>query len=208
MTASPPARHEPGEISAPREGELLGRPTSMPVTSTGCHLTYPHGGIARETSAESSRQRASLKAYRLATARLGIHRLAGLPLPQQLAYTWPEMGAHLGREYYGAIGIWVGFAKNTGISHNLVHDLPYTGVSVGWEWGLYPDTRIKNNLVKFNHIYDVFNQLCDGGYIYTLGYQPGTVIRDNHLHHANRKSKTKSAPCKDLPCMSVPSSCF
>ena len=51
-----------------------------------------------------------------------------------------------GREYYGAIGIWVGFAKNTGISHNLVHDLPYTGVSVGWEWGMYPNTRIKNNI--------------------------------------------------------------
>ena len=80
-----------------------------------------------------------------------------------------------GREYYGAIGIWVGFAKNTGISHNLVHDLPYTGVSVGWEWGLYPNTRIKNNIVEFNHIYDVLNQLRDGGCIYTLGYQPGRL---------------------------------
>jgi len=98
-----------------------------------------------------------------------------------------------GREYYGAIGIWVGFAKNTVISHNLVHDLPYTGVSVGWEWSSQPNP-CKNNILEFNHIYDVLNRLCDGGCIYTLGYQPGTVIRENHLHGANRSSLAQGAP--------------
>ena len=38
MTASPPAPHEPGEISAPQEGGLLRRPTSTHMlTCVGVH---------------------------------------------------------------------------------------------------------------------------------------------------------------------------
>jgi len=86
-----------------------------------------------------------------------------------------------GVEFYGAVGIWVGFAQGTTVSHNLVHDLPYSGISVGWEWGPSP-TSCKANLVEYNHVYDVMNLLRDGGAIYTLGFQPGTIIRGNHLH--------------------------
>lgn len=86
-----------------------------------------------------------------------------------------------GVEFYGAVGIWVGFAQGATVSHNLVHDLPYSGISVGWEWGPTP-TPCKANLVEYNHVYDVMNLLCDGGAIYTLGFQPGTIIRGNHLH--------------------------
>jgi len=98
-----------------------------------------------------------------------------------------------GREYYGAIGIWVGFARKTTVSHNLVHGLPYTGVSVGWEWNPQP-TPCTGNVVELNHIYDVMNRLCDGGCIYTLGFQPGTVIRDNHLHGVHRSAMAQGAP--------------
>lgn len=98
-----------------------------------------------------------------------------------------------GVEYYGAVGIWVGFAQQSVIAHNLVHGLPYSGVSVGWQWNPEP-TPCKENTIEYNHIYDVMNRLCDGGCIYTLGFQPGTVIRGNHLHAAHRSRYAQGAP--------------
>jgi len=98
-----------------------------------------------------------------------------------------------GREFYGAVGIWVGIARETVVAHNLVHDLPYTGISVGWEWSDRP-TPCEKNLIEFNHIYDVMNRLCDGGGIYTLGLQPGTVIRGNHIHDVHRSAYAQGAP--------------
>jgi len=98
-----------------------------------------------------------------------------------------------GREYHGAIGIWVGFARGTTVSHNLVHDLPYTGISMGWQWNPQP-TPCKENVVEYNHVHDVMNRLCDGGCIYTLGFQPGTIIRGNHLHAVHRSPMAQGAP--------------
>lgn len=98
-----------------------------------------------------------------------------------------------GVEYYGAVGIWVGFAQQAEIAHNLVHGLPYSGVSVGWQWNPEP-TPCRENRIEYNHIYDVMNRLCDGGCIYTLGFQPGTVIRGNHLHDARRSRYAQGAP--------------
>ena len=98
-----------------------------------------------------------------------------------------------GVEYYGAIGIWVAFAQQAVVAHNLVHDLPYTGISIGWQWDPEP-TPCKENIVENNHVYDVMNRLCDGGCIYTLGFQPGTVIRGNHLHDVHRSRYAQGSP--------------
>ena len=98
-----------------------------------------------------------------------------------------------GVEYYGAIGIWVGFAQQATIAHNLVHDLPYSGISIGWQWNPEP-TACREIHVERNHVYDVMNRLCDGGCIYTLGFQPGTVIRGNHLHDVHRSRYAQGAP--------------
>ena len=94
-----------------------------------------------------------------------------------------------GVEYFGACAIWVGFAEGTQIAHNLVHDTPYTGISVGWQWNPTP-TACKRNLIEANHVYDVMKKLADGGCIYTLGYQPGTVLRGNLLHDVHRSAHT------------------
>lgn len=98
-----------------------------------------------------------------------------------------------GRDDYGAVGIWVGMSQRTRVAHNLVHDLPYTGISVGWQWNPQP-TACKEHLVEYNHVYDVMNRLCDGGCIYTLGFQPGTIIRGNHLHDVHRSQLAQGAP--------------
>lgn len=93
----------------------------------------------------------------------------------------------------GAVGIWVGFARGTVVTHNLVHALPYSGISVGWQWNPQP-TACKANRVEYNHVFDVMNRLCDGGCIYTLGFQPGTVILGNHLHEVKRSRFAQGAP--------------
>jgi hypothetical protein len=98
-----------------------------------------------------------------------------------------------GVEFHGGVGIWVGIAQDTTVARNLVHDLPYTGISVGWEWGPTP-TSCKGNVIERNHVYDVLNLLCDGGAIYTLGLQPGTVVRNNRLHAVHRSLLAGGAP--------------
>jgi len=98
-----------------------------------------------------------------------------------------------GVDYPGAVGIWVGFAHGAAVSHNLVHDLPYTGISLGWQWDPKP-TPCRENLVECNDICDVMKRLGDGGGIYTLGFQPGTVIRGNHIHDVRRSRFAQAAP--------------
>jgi hypothetical protein len=98
-----------------------------------------------------------------------------------------------GLDYAGAVGIWTGFAQRAVIAHNEVHDLPYTGISLGWQWNPQP-TPARENAIEWNHVHNVMNRLGDGGCIYTLGFQPGTTIRCNHLHDVNRSPFCQAAP--------------
>lgn len=90
-----------------------------------------------------------------------------------------------GTDYFGAVGIWAAFTDGTVIAHNVIHDLPYTGISLGFAWNANP-TTCKNNHLEYNHIYNVMMEVADGGGIYTLGLQPGTVLRGNHIHDVHR----------------------
>ena len=85
----------------------------------------------------------------------------------------------------GAPGIFVAFSADTRIVHNRVHDLPYTGLSIGYAWNTHPTSQARC-LVEHNHIFDVMEKLADGGAIYTLGHQPGTVLRHNRIHDVHR----------------------
>src|SRR5579883_280838 len=88
----------------------------------------------------------------------------------------------LGRVFAPAVGIWVGQSSNNTLSHNHIHDLFYTAISVGWPWGYGPNA-CKGNRIEYNHLHHIGNaMLSDMGAIYTLGVQPGTVIRNNLIH--------------------------
>ena len=88
----------------------------------------------------------------------------------------------LGRLMPPACGIIIFQSGTNRIAHNHIHDLFYTGISVGWNWG-YRDTPCHANVIEFNHVHDVGQgRLSDMGGIYTLGPQPGTVIRNNLFH--------------------------
>jgi hypothetical protein len=86
-----------------------------------------------------------------------------------------------GTLYYGAVGIWVGMANNIVVERNELKNLPYTGISVGWTWNPTP-TITGRNRIEANHIHHIMQALSDGAGIYTLGRQPGTILRGNWIH--------------------------
>ena len=81
-------------------------------------------------------------------------------------------------QYLGGIGIWLGYTRNTVVSHNQVDEVPYTAISVGWGgWHsnlAHPDNDPNinaNNVVSDNMLYDYMQVLGDGGAVYTNGSQ-------------------------------------
>ncbi|MBN1444093.1 MAG: right-handed parallel beta-helix repeat-containing protein [Planctomycetes bacterium] len=87
-----------------------------------------------------------------------------------------------GHVYPAGVGIWVAQSSGNRISHNDIHDLLYSGISIGWNWGLEPN-RTHDNVIEYNHVHDlVHGVLSDAGLIYCLGVSPGSVIRNNVFH--------------------------
>lgn len=86
-----------------------------------------------------------------------------------------------GQTLLGGVGIWNGMATNTIIRNNEVRELPYSGISIGWCWDASP-TICRGHQIRNNNIHHVMQQLSDGGGIYTLGWQPGTVLAGNVIH--------------------------
>ena len=113
-------------------------------------------------------------------------------LVKQITFNGGQVN-HGGRHYQSAVGIWLGFGTDIVVSNNEIFDHPYTGISVGWQWNPVPSSS-RNNTISGNHIYDVMKMLGDGGGIYTLGYQPGTVIKDNRIHDILRSELNHASP--------------
>jgi len=98
-----------------------------------------------------------------------------------------------GLVHFSAHGIWAGITDHTVIRHNVVRRFLYSNVSVGWSWNDRP-TACQENVVEYNHLHDSMMLLADGGGIYTLGFQPGTIIRGNHIHDVHRSKFAGRAP--------------
>ena len=93
-----------------------------------------------------------------------------------------------GKLFASGEGIWIGQSYGNRLAHNSIHDFYYTGISIGWTWG-YGASLASNNIVEFNHVHHIGEKvngdgpiLSDMGGIYTLGAQPGTIIRNNLWH--------------------------
>jgi hypothetical protein len=86
---------------------------------------------------------------------------------------------------HGCVGIFDAFAQGTLITRNVVREMPYTGISSGFRWN-ESKTSQKEGLIANNHVHDVMKMLADGGCLYTLGFQPGAIIRGNVFHDAHR----------------------
>lgn len=88
-----------------------------------------------------------------------------------------------GRDFPGAVGIWVGQAAENSISHNEISDMYYTGISIGWTWG-FGASASGANIVEDNYIHDLGHKLLsDMGGVYVLGKNKATVIRNNRIEN-------------------------
>ena len=109
-------------------------------------------------------------------------------------------------EYHGAAALAVGYAARTTITHNLIRNLSFTGISLCWGWNNPSDCAEQE--VAYN---EVSHSMCgellgtdhtqlagvvgfracserrvavsDGGSVYTMCQQPGSSIHHNWLHH-------------------------
>jgi len=88
---------------------------------------------------------------------------------------------------HGCVGIWEAFSAESRIAHNLVTELPYTGISVGFRWNTSATSQ-RGCIVEYNHIHDVMKMVADGGGIYTLGLQPKTMLRGNLIYDVHRSN--------------------
>ncbi|MBQ3140997.1 MAG: right-handed parallel beta-helix repeat-containing protein [Clostridia bacterium] len=100
-------------------------------------------------------------------------------------------GNHLhdmGMVFWSACGILSMNSAYNRFCNNHIHDLYYTAISVGWVWGHAPSNS-HHNLVENNHLHHIGKELLsDMGGIYTLGEQPGTVVRGNVIHDIRKRN--------------------
>jgi hypothetical protein len=87
--------------------------------------------------------------------------------------------------FVSGVGIGIMQANHNIIKSNEIYNLPYTGISVGWTY-TFEDSYTTHNLVENNYIHDVMRTLSDGGGIYTLGKQTGSVYRNNYIRAVPR----------------------
>jgi len=111
--------------------------------------------------------------------------------------------ATVSQDYKDNAAILTTYIDGARILHNEISDAPYDGVAVGWGWG-YNDaggnpnydenqkgyryntkyatpTTLRNTQVEGNRIHGVKTWYIDGGAIYNLSANPGSVIRGNHI---------------------------
>ena len=81
-------------------------------------------------------------------------------------------------EDWGCVAIAAGYVNEITIEHNTIHDVSYTGISLGWGWNR-DLVCMKDNKVHANLIYNYAKHMYDCAGIYTLGNQPSTVISEN-----------------------------
>ena len=109
-----------------------------------------------------------------------------------------------GQDYFDSAAIYAGFTQKTLITHNTILDVPWSGIAIGWGWGLMDEgsfpgapgasigqwgefdtpTISSNNKITYNKISGFLNLLWDGGAIYTNGQQ-GTTMATGTLISGN-----------------------
>lgn len=99
----------------------------------------------------------------------------------------------IGLDYQGAVGVFIGYAHNETVQHNEIYNVPYSGISDGWGWS-FSSSVASNNVIQNNRIMRYDAALADGGGIYTLSAQPGSVIQSNYIQDAWYNSYAQHVP--------------
>jgi Right handed beta helix region len=118
----------------------------------------------------------------------GLKRKAAMPTgphSQRITVADNEI-AHCGRFTPEAVGVFVGDNANNTIIHNHIHDLYYSGISVGSVQDFGPG-QATGNIIEYNHVHNIGQgMLSDLGAIYACS-TPGTRIRYNLVHDVARR---------------------
>lgn len=149
------------------------------------HCTVEHtGGYGIELGYGSRENEIAACAFRDLGAggvKLGTQNVADAPVTFGNRVVDCEIGSG-GHVFHGAVGVWVGQSPHNLVAHNHIHDLYYTGISVGWAMG-YAENAAHHNLIEGNHIHHLGKAvLSDFGGIYLLGEAPGTRVCGNVVH--------------------------
>lgn len=118
----------------------------------------------------------------------GVQRKAAMPKgPHSRRITVADNEvAHLGRFTPEAVGIFVGDNAECRIVHNHIHDLFYSGISVGSVQDFGP-AEAAGNIVDYNHIHDVGQgMLSDLAGIYACSTPKSRVVF-NVIHDVTRR---------------------
>ena len=88
----------------------------------------------------------------------------------------------VGQKFKGAPAISCYYVTDVDVLHNKITECNYSGICVGWGWDDYPEsTTCQRNRIAYNYIENYNLVATDGGAIYLLGQQPGTVIENNYM---------------------------
>jgi hypothetical protein len=94
--------------------------------------------------------------------------------------------AHCGRFTPEAVGVFVGDNADNRIVRNHIHDLFYSGISVGSVQDFGP-AEARGNTIEYNHVHDLGQgMLSDLAGIYTCS-TPGSRIAHNVVHDVSRR---------------------
>jgi len=97
--------------------------------------------------------------------------------------------SYYGLTYPSSMAILLLHSDGNLIAHNEIRNGNRNAIAVGYTFD-YQRNPTHHNIIEYNHIHDIATDqiLSDGGAIYTLGVQPGTIIRNNLIHNisANR----------------------
>lgn len=104
---------------------------------------------------------------------------------------------HISLVHPSAVGVWIAQSHHNRVRHNLIADVGYAGVHVGWTWGRSPN-HTDHNVIEGNHIHHVMRDLADAAGIYSLGPQTGCVYRENYIHDIRRADGAVGAPVDGL----------
>ncbi len=98
-------------------------------------------------------------------------------------------------EFFDTLGVFVGHVRETVVEHNVLRNLSYSAISVGYGWGWidagghsgfkHPTINAANH-IRYNDISRHQTRMADGGAVYTLGAQPGSTIIGNYVHDVRR----------------------
>ncbi len=96
------------------------------------------------------------------------------------------------------IGIFQAWSKEIEILNNVVTNLPYTGISIGFVYG--PEEHFQGNInITENKIYNISNMLCDAGAIYAVGANPNVIISKNLIYDVNGPNYDNPCPQYNAP---------